>query len=230
MSAYSFGTVNYNSEKVSEGNASFRIDVLNLNNHSLMLNPDVSGLEKGNISFQSDRIIEPSEISRNPEGDGWISIKPGVYAKPETFRFNVISSDESGEDMFKVALEAVMDLEERSSDVNQKVIQVREYEYEITFPDAEKQAKLDRGFDSAESQENSPEIIRSENDKQDQKSQQSEEDETVSAEIANFSKVTKINSTNSSSASSAQSSGIDMTTVILTAGLAGSIAYLWVIL
>jgi len=226
VNAYSFGSVSQGSNRISETNVSFQIDLLNLNNRTLELEPSVEGLEKGNVSFPSNRIIEPSEISENPEGDGWISIEPGRYARPETFRFNVISSpEETGKDNFKFQIEARNPGQGGDSDVNQRVVQVREYSYEIDFPEEEVNPSVDRGFEDFEESEDGPEIIRRENDEENVSKSSTRENVTINT--TEFSQTTK---TSDNSTSTEPSNEIDSFTMMLSAGIIGSIAYLWMIL
>jgi hypothetical protein len=227
VNAYSFGTVNQGSERVSETNRSFKIDVLNLNNRSLELNPSVEGLEKGNAVFQSDRIIEPSRISENPEGSGWVSIEPGKYAKPETFRFNVISAEyETGEEEFSFQIEARTLSESDSSGLSQRVVHVREYKYSLKLPEDDRRPAVERGFESSEQQKDGPEIIRND-ETEDNNSSTNNTGEVIRINHTENSQATK---TSNNSTSTRPSKGVNPVTLVLSVGIAGSLAYLWMIL
>lgn len=184
-------------------------------------------MEKGNVTFPSDRTIGTSRISENPKGDRWIAIEPGKYAKPETFRFNVISSaDETGKDDFKFKIQARIKSDEDNTDLNQKVVQVREYSYNIQFPEQDDRTEVDRGFEDLEDSEDDPRIIRDKHTSQNH-SQSHQNAKNITINNTEISQATK---TSNTSNSTEPSKDIDNVTVILSAGIFGSIAYLWMIL
>lgn len=227
VNSYSFGTVDQGSTRISDTNVSFRIDLLNLNNRTLELKPSVQGLEKGNVSFPAKRTIKPSKISENPKGSGWITFEPGRYAKPETFRFNVISSKkETGEDNFKFQIQAQTIDQDDGSELNQRVVQVREYSYSIKRPEKETRPSIDRGFEEPEDSDIDPEIIKQENEEE-ENSNESQSEGNISINDTDISKATK---TSDNSTSTEPSTKVDSVTVILSAGVMASIAYIWMIL
>lgn len=218
VSGSSFGSVAYQTNKKASLNTTFTLGLINLGDQSLEVSLSGSNMEKGELVLPDKKELPPSKISKNPGGSGWMSLDNGRYAKITEVTFWVISKGETGQESFNVQVEASTPREEADLNIEQRVVQTRNYEYQITFP--ENIGSLDREFEEGE--ERGTEIVQTANESKEQDQKDQAENETLY-----FNDSQKSNVNLSAEKISQNQSQINGMTYILGIGTFASILYLW---
>lgn len=225
-STFSFGTFSYqDSKQVTDTNVTFTLGMVNAGNSSVTVRMSASGLENGTGVFpRQSFVLEPSEVSENPRGDGWMAVKAGRYAKVEEVPFRVVMDDKTDE-RFQVRAEARLTEGGDGSGIRPEAVQVREHDFSLSYPD-DKRPRVDRGYTGGDSEEEDNELrlIRENASEENTTVTESRETEDENR-TSNPSKTSKTGGNSTSTGK-----GIGTTTVVLALGAAGSMIYLWTVI
>ena len=213
--AQNIGSIAYESEKSGPGSAEYTIGIFNLGDETYQVEMRSRGFE-GTLEFEENPfVLEPSEVSSNPSGEGWYSISGNKYVKPREQKVDV-RTDKSQ----NFSVEAVFTNPDQNSSGGAEVIQI--LSNPLTFHKTG--APGFRNHKSEDEDQNQGlELEKSNNEEKEKNNSQSFSEKTVDRILgsnetyANESVNQEENSEN----------GFDHLTGLLAAGAAGSILYLW---
>ena len=113
--------------------ARFRIGLLNFDNYTKEVRIGIDGGNDVLVDQKGDKILlEPSEITENPEGEGWQALEDGLYARPEFLELDVKVNRSSyrGNHSFRIVLTTVPE-KEIEGILSQKVVEQTEHRLTI---------------------------------------------------------------------------------------------------
>ena len=135
-SILSLGTLSYKSSKETEKlQTSFKIGLINSENISKEIDLGYTSGEDLEVEFERKSfVLEPSEVTRSPKGEGWVYLGEEKYAKPEKVRFKATISPSSNKrhHSFKVTVTSrSSERTETEANIKQKILQERELSFNL---------------------------------------------------------------------------------------------------
>ena len=113
--------------------AVFRIGVLNFDNYTKEVRIGINGGNDVLVEQEGQKmLLEPSEVTENPDGGGWQALEDGLYARPEFLELEVKVNRSSyrGNHSFRLVLTTVPE-EEIEGILSQKVVEQTEHRLTI---------------------------------------------------------------------------------------------------
>lgn len=211
VSAQSLGSLTYESDRTARVTAEYELGVFNLGNRSLEIELSSDDFE-GDIDYgENSFVLEPSRISSNPTGSGWISISGNRYVKPRNIKFSVRAQRSQD---FTVDVRASSPNEEGGSGPSVVQVQSHSLSYTRTSDPTYSgvyESDRDQGIELRKSQEENT-----------GGSQPDREPGNRTAE--------SIRIPDPSTSENREKNGISPLTLLLSIGAAGSLYYLWSVL
>lgn len=152
-SAFEFGTMTYDTEKIHQGNTSFSFALFNMGDEDL--NVELQATNSGNTTvYFDDRnlVLEPNKVSKNPS-EGWLSAGPNRYVEPREIKFDAYNPDKFEQDGFQIRIEASLREKSEDNGIEQDAVQVRTLDYSILPIESEERPEVGRGYEAPEDRE-----------------------------------------------------------------------------
>ena len=205
------GSIVEDSSKKVPTEAEYRIGVFNLKDEPVEIEMTAQNFQ-GSVEYEANTfVLEPSRVSSNPSGSGWVSLSGGNYVKPEYQKLSVVGQESQD---FGLQVQARRLPENRNSE-GPTVVQV--VSHSLSYSRTSDSVYLPSG----ENEEN-PDL--SLERKQEKKGQESNEtdDKTLSGRLSILQGEDESNQN--------QEGNLDLTTILLSLGASGSVLYLWSVL
>lgn len=212
VAAQEIGSIVEDSSKETPSDATYSIGIFNLKEEPVIIEMEVQDFE-GDVDYETQNFrLEPSEVSSNPSGSGWISASGGNYVKPEYQKINVVGQQSQN---FSLEIQARRLPENRNSD-GPTLVQVVSHglSYQRTSDSiylSEDEQRSDEGLQ-----------LQRDESSQEQKNDQGN---------GSFSQLKgRLSIDSESGEQNQETTGIDPLTILLSIGAAGSVLYLWSVL
>lgn len=123
-----------NSKSIDSTETGFTISVFNLGSESLNLSISSTDPEDATVVHERQIELEPSEVTRNPDGDGtWFLTSNNRYVETKEIPVRLFIDEERSTDTFnfKVDLQATTSVDGEGGKVLQNIAQVRSYSFNV---------------------------------------------------------------------------------------------------